>query len=178
MKGTTIKNIFASILVLAAIMLFCGCRECLPVGTAKYTPDEREALRIVKEMRAALAELVAQGADVSTPARLCRKLVELRDAYHHPRLIELVDALPAAWFNDPQALPGVYGAYRFVLVTGMKQGVYAIPHPASVSARTVFYAGLPGGLYVRKAEGFPAADPVTPPDPDKDREWRPIPVLK
>lgn len=180
MKNMQPKKYFTSILILAVITVLCGCRECLPVNTDKYTPTEIEALRIVKELRAVVAEVHVHDtkSKAHSVAQLCRLLQYMRETYRSPRLIELADALPVAWINDPEVNPGIYGGYRFVLVTGVEQGVYAIPYPAGPPARFLFYARLPAGLFLRKAEGFKETIPAVPPGPGKDGEWRPVPVVK
>jgi hypothetical protein len=122
----------------------------------------------------------ASGADAKarTVAGLCEQLRSLRNASQAPRLVELLDALPAAWFDPSRTIPGFYDGYRFVLIRGAEQGVYALPEPIGPKARFVFYARLPAGLYQRTAEGFSAEASRQAPEMQNDAAWRPVPVVK
>jgi hypothetical protein len=56
--------------------------------------------------------------------------------------------------------------------------VYAVPEHRGSTARTVFYARLPAGLFERAAEGFQAAVPIRPPDAEGDPAWRPVRIIR
>ena len=165
-----------SIAVFTTAVLFCGCREFLPVSTIEFTPNESEALRGVKALRAAVMEMDARGpeAKAATMEQLCR---QLSLAMTQERF-ELADELPASCLCSPEGASGTAGGYRYVLVRGKEEGVYAIPEPDFAAARFVFYARLPAGFFLRRTEGFADRKPVRAPDTKTDAAWRPLPVIK
>lgn len=175
-KNRQAKFHFIPLLILTVITLFCGCREFLPVSTIKFTPNESEALRGVKVLRAAVMEMDARGpeAKAATMEQLCRRL----SLTLTQERIELADELPASCLCSPQEASGEVGGYRYVLVRGKEEGVYAIPEPDFAAARFVFYARFPAGLFLRRTEGFVDRKPVRAPDTKTDAAWRPLPVIK
>ena len=138
-------------------------------------------MRVVRVLRAALAEIDIQdvfNGKVLTPEGLCRQVRNMADISGSPRFFELTQELPGDWFNDPPVAPGLHGGYRFTLIQGEERGVYAVPEPPGPTARTVFYAGLPAGLFERAAEGFQTVVPIQPPDVEGDPAWRPVRIIK
>ena len=166
------------LLILMMLTLLCGCRESLPVNTVKFTPAETDALRILRTLRSVLVEIDARDPETkaTTVLQLCRRLNQTPGAYRSQELVALADELPVSWLNDPQSASGTYGGYRYVLVRGKEDGVYAIPEPGD--ERFVFYARLPAGLFLCRVEEFRDLQPVGPPNTKTDAAWRPLPVIK
>jgi hypothetical protein len=176
MKNKQTKVCFIFLLVPVLITLLCGCSEFLPVSTIKFTPNENEALRSVKALRAAAMEMDARGPEfkAATMEQLCRQLsLTLKK-----ERIELADELPAYCPRSPQEASGEVGGYRYVLVRGKEDGVYAVPEPDFAAARFVFYARLPVGLFLRRMAEFGDLNPGSPPNTKTDTAWRPFPVIK
>lgn len=175
-KNRQAKFHFSPLLIMMAIMLLCGCRESLPVSTIKYTQNESEALRSVKVVRAAMMEMDAREpeAKAATMEQLCR---QLSLAMTQERF-ELAGELPASCLCSPEGASGTAGGYRYVLVRGNEEGVYAIPEPDFAAARFAFYARLPAGLFLCRMAEFRDLKPVSPPDTKADAAWRTLPVIK
>ncbi len=172
--NTRIKTgLAAVVLLLLAMTILFACKEVLPVAKPEYSDHEIEAMRVTKQLRAALAEIVRHDPATAprTPQELCRQLLYLRDSYASPWLNELLDSLPAAWLADPQAAPGLHGGYRFMIVQGDKSGIYALPLSSGPTTRMAFYAPLSAGLFERLAVD-------SPPLSVNDSAWRPVLVLK
>lgn len=171
------RAVLVSVLTLPLILL-AGC----PVASGPERTDvEREAMRVVLVLRAALAEADLQGllgGEALTPGGLCRQLRKTADISGSSRLAELAQELPAGWIEDHPAAHGLHGGYCFILIQGEERGVYAVPEHRGSTARTVFYARLPAGLFERSAEGFQTAVPIQPPDVDGDPAWRPVRIIK
>jgi len=165
-----------SIAVFAMAVLFCGCRDFLPINTIKFTPDERAALRSVKVLRASVMEMDAREPEVKavTMEQLCRQISLMPTQ----EFIDLADELLASCLRCPQGAVGTVGGYRYMLVRGKEEGVYAIPEPDFAAARFVFYARIPAGLFLRSKEGFTDRKPVRAPDIKTDAAWRLLPVIK
>lgn len=161
------------------LLLLPGC----PVTSGPERTDvEREAMRVVQALRAALAEveLFVDGIDaaLTTPEELCRWLRTMRDDAGSYYATDLAVELPEAWFDETGSGSGLYGGYRFILVREGGHGVYALPEPPGPKARTVFYAALPAGLFHCMAENFQKNLPVQPPDVENNPAWRPVQIIK
>lgn len=171
------RAVLISVLTLPLILLV----GCPTASGPERTDAEREAMRVVRVLRAALAEVDSQNlhsGEALTPEGLCRQVRNMADISGSPRFFELTQELPAGWIEDPSVAPGFHGGYRFTLIHGEERGVYAVPEPPGPTARTVFYAGLPAGFFERNAEGFRPAVPIQPPDVEGDPVWRPMRIIK
>lgn len=173
LRNKRIKAGLAAVVFLLATTILFGCEAMLPVAKMKYSGHEIEAMRVAKQLRASLAEIARH--DPATAPRtlreLCIQLLHLRNLYAYPRLDELLESLPAAWFADPQVAPGLHGGYRFMVVEGDESGIYALPLSPGPATRMAFYAPLSAGLFERLADGLP-------PLPADDPGWRPVLLLK